>query len=612
MTTPQVSVLMPTYRQAAFLGRAVGSLLAQTVAGWELVVVDDGSPDDTAAALRPFLHDPRVRYRRLPGNRGLGGALNAGLDLATGRLVAYLPSDDRWDPWHLAVLSDRIDRDPGAALAWSGMRHHGDQVALDPPDGFGLQLVQVMHRRTGDRWVEREELESDDLERLFWSRLRRRGPAVATGTVSCEWVDHPDQRHKAIRERFDGGLNVFRRRYQVAGPLRFHSSDSWPVDEAALYATHRRRPATPPAADGLRILLVGELAYNPERVLALEERGHRLYGLWTPDGLGASTVGPLPFGHVEDLDQADWRGAVRRLRPDVIYALLNWRAVPFAHSVLEAGLGVPFVWHVKESPFRCIARGTWPQLVDLHTRSDAQVYSSPEELAWFDLALPGRLDPDRSLVLDGDLPKADWFRTRPGARRSGRDGELHLAVLGRPLGLDPSVLGALAGAGIHTHLYGQVRAPGPKGAWTGWLEEARARAPGRVHLHPHVGQDRWTEELSGYDAGWLHHLRSANGGDLRRATWDDLNYPARLPPLVGSGVPVLQQRSPGSTVAAERLVERLGVGVLYDDLDDLCAQLADEAAMDRRRAAALAAWPELTFDRHADRLVGLFRRVAGR
>ena len=603
---------MPTYGQAAFVGRAVGSLLAQSVADWELVVVDDGSPDDTAAALRPFSGDPRLRRRRLPANRGLGAALNAGLGLAAAPLVAYLPSDDRWDPWHLSLLLDRLGQAPGAALAWSGMRHHGDRVALDPLDGFGLQLVQVMHCRTGDRWVEREELESDDLERLFWARLRRRGPAVATGTVSCEWVDHPGQRHKAIRERFDGGLNVFRRRYQVTTPLRFASSDSWPVDEAALYAGYRHRPAPPAAADGLKILLVGELAYNPERVLALEERGHRLYGLWTPDGLGASTVGPLPFGHVEDLRHADWRAAVRRLRPDVIYALLNWRAVPFAHAVLDAGLGVPFVWHVKESPFRCIARGTWSQLVDLHTRSDAQVYSSPEELAWFQLALPGRLDPDRSLVLDGDLPKADWFAAPPGERRSGGDGELHTVVLGRPLGLDPSVIGTLAAAGIHTHLYGQVRAPGPKGAWTGWLEEARARAPGRVHLHPHVAQDRWTVELSRYDAGWLHHLASANGGDLRRATWDDLNYPARLPPLVGSGVPVLQRRSPGAAVAAERLVERLGAGVLYTDLDDLRAQLADQSAMARRRAAALAARAELTFDHHADRLVALLRRVAGR
>ena len=608
--TPRVSVITPTYRQAPFLGRALASLLAQTMADWELVVVDDGSPDDTAAAVEPFLADPRVRHLRLPANRGLGGALNTGLDASAAPLVAYLPSDDRWDPWHLSALC-RLAAG-GTVLTWSGCRHHRDQVSLGAPEGFGLQLVQVLHRRTSDRWVERDELESDDLERLYWAALRRRGPAAGTGVVSCEWVDHPGQRHKAIRESLDGGLNVFRRRYRVPDPLRFHSSDSGTVDEAALYRRYRERQDTPPAADGLTILLVGELAYNPERVLALEERGHRLYGLWTPDGLGASTVGPLPFGHVTDLPDTDWEGAVRRLRPDVIYALLNWRAVPFAHAVLRARLGVPFVWHFKESPFRCIARGTWPQLADLVAGADAAVLSSPEELAWFERALPGRLDPDRTLALDGDLPKADRLGPVPAnrPRLSDRDGELHTVALGRPLGIDPGVVAALARNGIHLHLHGQVRAPGPKGEWAGWIEESRALAPGHVHLHPHVGPDRWVEVLSRYDAGWLHHLRSANGGDLGRATWDDLNYPARIPPLVGAGVPLLQQASPGCMVAAQELVLRLGVGLLYQDLDDLALQLADGTAQAGRRAAALAVRDQLTFDHHADRLITLFREVA--
>jgi hypothetical protein len=609
---PRVSVLMPTYEQAAFLGRAVASVLAQTMTDWELVVVDDGSPDATAAAVEPFQADPRVRLLRLPANQGLGAALNAGLDASTAPVVAYLPSDDRWDPWHLEALYRLAAAE--TVLMWSGCRHHGDQLSLGPPEGFGLQLVQVLHLRTGDRWVERRELESDDLERLYWAALRRRGPAAGTGVVSCEWVDHPGQRHKAIRESLDGGLNVFRRRYRVPDPLRFHSSDSGTVDEVALYRRFRERPDTPPAADGLKILLVGELAYNPERVLALEERGHRLYGLWTPDGLGANTVGPLPFGHVRDLPHGDWAGAVRRLRPDVVYALLSWRAVPFAHAVLTAGLGAPFVWHFKESPFRCITRGTWPQLVDLVTGADAAVLSSPEELAWFQQALAGRLDPARTLALDGDLPKADWLGDAPAGapRLSDRDGELHTVALGRPLGLDPGVVAALARSGIHLHLHGQVRAPGPKGDWVGWIGEARALAPDHVHLHPHVGQDRWVEVLSRYDAGWLHHLRSANGGDLGRATWDDLNYPARIPPLVAAGVPLLQQASPGCVVAAQELVGRLGVGVLYQDLDDLAVQLADDAAMAARRAAAAAVRHQFTFDHHADRLIALFREVAAR
>src|SRR5262249_31334395 len=144
------------------------------------------------------------------------------------------------------------------------------------------------------------------------------------------------------------------------------------------YRGFRERPDTPAAEGGLRILMVGELAFNPERVLALEERGHRLYGLWTSKPWWFNTVGPLPFGHVQDLSRATWRQDIRRLGIDLIYALLNWQAVPFAHEVLLANPGVPFVWHFKEGPWLCMKRGTWPQLTDLVA------------LRWANLFQPGR------------------------------------------------------------------------------------------------------------------------------------------------------------------------------------------------------------------------------
>ncbi len=358
-SAPRVSVLMPTFGQAAFVGRALDSLGAQALGDWELVVVDDGSPDDTRAALAPYLADPRVRYARLAENRGLGAALNRALGLARAPLVAYLPSDDVYYPDHLAALVAALDADPAAILAYAGVKNEyrvpGKGVLRDGTStgqiaGFPLQLVQVLHRRTADRWLEREELVTDDLDRMYWARLRARGAFVGTGRISCEWVDHPAQLHKAVRES-TGGLNPYRRRYQVPHPLRFHSSESDLIDEVAHYRRFRERPDTPRAADGLTIVLVGELAFNPERVLALEERGHKLYGLWTPDGHWFNTVGPLPFGHVEELPRADWQGALRRLKPDLLYGLLNWQAVPFAHHVLTENPGVPFVWHLKEGPF---------------------------------------------------------------------------------------------------------------------------------------------------------------------------------------------------------------------------------------------------------------------
>jgi hypothetical protein len=594
-------VLVPVHDQAAFLSRALDSLLAQQATAWEAVVLDDGSADPGAvAAVVDGLADDRIRLLRWPRNRGLGATLNAGVTAIAAPLVTYLPADDTWFADHLSALLDCL-ADPAVVLARSG---------LSEPSGTPYdQLVQVAHRPTGDRWTERAELESDDLDRLMWHRVRARGRTADTGRTTCAWTRHPAQRSRAIREAFDGGLNVFRSRYRVAEPLRFASSDSGEVDEVARYARFRER-SYPTSADGLRVLIVGELAFNPERVLALAERGHRLSGLWTTDGLGDATVGPLPFGHVPDLDRDRWPQAVRVLAPDVVWAQLNWRAVPFAHAVRAAFPGLPFVWHFKEAPQRSIVRGEWPLLAGLVTGADACLLATEEERDWFAMALHGRVDPVRLGVLDGDLPKRERLDGPLAPKLSELDGQPHTVVLGRPAGLDAEWVLDLARRGIHTHLHGQVRAPGPKGSWTAWLDGALSAAPDHVHLHPEVGPENWVRELSQYDAGWLHRFDSTNGGDLRRAGWDDLNSPARLPALLAAGLPLLQQANPGSTVSVERVLRRDGTGLFYRSADDVAAVLAEELAGRRGGAAALAARERHTFDAHADRLVSLFRSLA--
>lgn len=611
---PAVAVLVPVHQQAAFLGRALASLLDQTLTGWEAVVLDDGSSDDPAAAVAPFLEDPRIRLVSWPRNRGLGDTLNAGLDVTTAPIVAYLPADDTWDADHLASLATALATGSPSAgagdalLAVTGVRHHDGEVALGAPPGHPLQLVQAAHRRTAERWVERAELESDDLGRLLWDRLATSAQRVATGRVTCTWTDHPGQRHKAVRESFDGGLNVFRTRYRVAEPLRFSSSDSGFVDEVARYARFRDLEL-PPSPDGLDVLIVGELAFNPERVLALAQRGHRLHGLWTDNGLGSSAVGPLPFGHVDDLPRDDWEAAVRRLAPDVVWAQLNWRAVPLALAVRRAFPTLPFVWHFKEAPQRSVVRGEWPMLAELFLTADHALVATEEERAWLLDALPGRLDPGRIGVLDGDLPSAAWHTDERSPLLSTQDGEPHTVCVGRPLGFDAAWVTALAQAGVHVHLYGQVDAPGPSGAWLRWWREAADHAGGRLHLHPAVGPEAWVRELSQYDAGWLHRVHSGNGGDLRRATWDDLNTPARLPVLLAAGLPVLLPDNTGHRVAVDRICADQGTGVFYRSAEDVAAALADEARVGAARDAAWKAREVHTFDAHVDRLLSVFHLV---
>jgi hypothetical protein len=447
-------------------------------------------------------------------------------------------------------------------------------------------------------------LVTDDLGRMFWDKLRAGGDFAGTGEVTCEWVDHPHQRHKLLREPI-GGINPYRQRYGVAQPLRFHTSVGNRIDEVAQYRRFRERPDTPRATDGLTILLVGELAYNADRVLALEERGHRLYGLWMRDPYWYNTVGPLPFGHVTDLPHAGWREAVRELRPDVIYALLNWQAVPFAHAVLRENPGIPFVWHFKEGPFICLEKGTWAELVELYARADGQIYSSPEMRDWFALFLPPRPAGVPPLVLDGDLPKREWFTEERTPRLSASDREPHTVVPGRPIGLHAATVGELAAHGVHLHVYGDYTL----GQWRDWVARARDLAGDYLHLHPNVDQSGWTREFSRYDAGWLHFLPSENRGDLRRATWDDLNYPARIATLVAAGLPLLQYDNPGATVATQTLARERDIGLFATDIAGVATQLRDAARLDRLRANVWRQREDFTFDHHADRLIAFFRQV---
>lgn len=607
-----VSVLMPTYNQAAFIGRALESLLAQTFIEWELVIVDDGSTDQTQAVVQPYLADERIQFHRLGENRGLGAALNCAMQWATAPLIAYMPSDDVYFRDHLALLVAAFDAHPEAMLVYSGVRYEyrtpgkgvTDKSSPGQLGNFSLQLVQVMHRRTGERWIERGELVTDDLERMFWQKLRAQGAFVGTRNITCQWVDHPEQLHKVIQEP-TGGINPYRSRFQVTCPLRFHATTGHYIDEIEHYRRFRERPDTPPAADGLKILLVGELAFNPERVLALEERGHKLYGLWTTNLHWFNTVGPLPFGHVEDLPRTGWREAIRQLQPDIIYALLNWHAVPFAHEVLTACPDIPFIWHFKEGPFDCIANGTWSQLVDLYARSSGQIYLNPEMRDWFAAISPGIVEHGRTFLLDGDLPKREWFTQHWSPRLSEIDGRIHTVIPGGPTGIPPSLVGELAALDIHVHLHGEFYRD-----WYGsWVREAQRQAPHHFHLHPQVEQERWVAEFSKYDAGWLHQFKSDNRGDLHRATWGDLNLAARIPTLAAAGVPMILYDNTGSIVAVESLARALDIGIFYQNAEQLSEQLRDQERLARLRHGLRRQRDQFTFDYHADALIRFFREV---
>lgn len=111
---------MASYNAAPYLGTAIASIQAQTVRDWELIVVDDASQDQSPALIDAYaLTDNRIRPVRLPHNSGAAAARNTAIELARGRYIAFLDSDDRWRKDKLARQAEVFETS-GAPLVYSG------------------------------------------------------------------------------------------------------------------------------------------------------------------------------------------------------------------------------------------------------------------------------------------------------------------------------------------------------------------------------------------------------------------------------------------------------------------------------------------------------------
>ncbi len=99
--TDLVSIIMPSYNTEAYIADSIRSVLAQSYQNWELIIVDDCSKDDTDTVVSAFLSDPRIRFFKNEKNSGAAVSRNRALREAKGRWIAFLDSDDLWQPQKL-------------------------------------------------------------------------------------------------------------------------------------------------------------------------------------------------------------------------------------------------------------------------------------------------------------------------------------------------------------------------------------------------------------------------------------------------------------------------------------------------------------------------------
>lgn len=124
----RVSVIIPAYNQARFVSEAIESALAQTYSSYEVIVVNDGSTDNTAEILAAFAADPRVRIVHR-SNGGVASARNAGAAMASGTLLAFLDADDIWLPQKLEMQVARFVQNPSLGLVHCGVTEIDDTGA---------------------------------------------------------------------------------------------------------------------------------------------------------------------------------------------------------------------------------------------------------------------------------------------------------------------------------------------------------------------------------------------------------------------------------------------------------------------------------------------------
>lgn len=235
---PRVSVVIPVYNAAKFISATLDSVKAQTYTDWELIVVDDGSTDDTKALVDAWLARTGAAGRclRQPNGR-IAAARNAGIKAASGELIAPLDHDDLWTPDKLARCVAEFDARPGAAL----VGHHTDvlqdgrfvRVERKGPGGDALYdallfegnrvspsgalfpkklALDIGGFREGDRYNTVEDYD-------FWMRLSKKGSFHFIDAVLSSYTVIPGSASRRVQYHHDNLENLLLEHFaQRLGP----------------------------------------------------------------------------------------------------------------------------------------------------------------------------------------------------------------------------------------------------------------------------------------------------------------------------------------------------------------------------------------------------------
>ncbi len=323
---PLVSVILPVYNCRDYVGEAIQSILIQTYTNFELIVIDDGSTDDSAAIINSF-DDPRI-YLFRQKNQGLASALNRGIFLARGPYIARQDQDDLSDPKRLALQIAFMEAHPKCVLlgSWAQImetdrlverfhRHPVDDLTLRYQLLFNNPFVHsstLMRRSTllqvGGYTTNPERQPPEDYE--LWSRLSRVGTIANIGEILLTYREIKGSMSRS-------GLSPFRGRLIMLCSENLAAAAGLPSDDYCIRA--------------IATLTHGE-------ALQLKER---------PD---FARIKEILMDAINGIGSGD---ELRPLRQDAISRVQTMRAV----WMLRKMLAYPLLCHA--APLKSIAKRIW-------------------------------------------------------------------------------------------------------------------------------------------------------------------------------------------------------------------------------------------------------------
>jgi glycosyltransferase involved in cell wall biosynthesis len=545
---PEVSIITPVYNRPDLLTLAVRSVLAQTFARWELIIIDDGSADDIAGAMRPFLADPRIRLVHRP-HEGECATRNHGLSLARGEIVAYIDSDNFWYPDFLAAAAAVFRADPALEIAYGG-------IAYDWPNGdVRFYLLPF----------DRAALLRDNIADMNVIVHRRRAYERFGGfdrslTRALEW----DLMLRYTVERPAAQIPVMGARYRIMTKDTISQTRSLADNVFRIRRKWWARPATPPRV----LVAVAEFPQASANRVHAEIACMRRFGatkeVWAP------AAGASPLADDLAVHRGPLAAAIDAFRPDIVH--VHGLGVLEAQRATLAAAGLPVTLRgggtdAGPDAAKAIARALeLPNFVRAYLLPGASALPPDERIRFaapvFDSTLfAPTAEKDRRLVL----------RAAPGVPQSDLRFMLDLAKL-LP---EHRVVVAIARAGGHA---GEIAA----------LEAYRAEIGSPAEL----SIDLPRAELAALFAAAGIYVHSAEAGQ----------------PRAGGPVSIAEAMATGAYVVARRAQPFASVvdkaGGLYRDVADAAALVrATEKWTDADWHAAQNRSVERAFAQHADEIV---------